>query len=329
MTLDSRMLFLTAQYREAVAGLAYAILNRKGLLVLSGEVGTGKTTVLERIVNFVPPERVHLSVVRYPTLTPDEFIEMVMLDFGITAIPQSKAQRLLLLERFLLDLQAKGRIAALIVDEAHKLSREVMEEIRLLGNFDNGDQKMLQIVMAGQSELDELLRREDLRQLKQRVAVRVTLEPLAAPEVESYIAYRWTQAGGKPEHRFSAASIREICRWSRGIPRLINSICDNALLLAFAEQKPIVEPEHVRHVAADLDLVPAATPAEALKPAAAVLRAAPATAPQPLPAAATPQFSDAAPLLTKIDQFRVPEFCNGDTARPSLWYRCAAKLGLA
>ena len=218
MTPDSRTLFLTAQHREAVAGLAYAILNRKGLLVLTGEVGTGKTTVLSRVLNFLPPERVNLSIVRHPTLTPDEFIEMVMLDFGIPSIPESKAQRLLLLEKFLLDTHAKGRTAALIVDEAHKLSRQAMEEVRLLGNFDRADQKLLQIVMAGQSELDELLRREDLRQLKQRVAVRVTLKPLPASEVESYIAYRWTAAGGKPEHPFNAASIDAIYRWSEEFP---------------------------------------------------------------------------------------------------------------
>jgi general secretion pathway protein A len=323
MTPDSRTLFLTAQHREAVAGLAYAILNRKGLLVLSGEVGTGKTTVLARVLNFLPPERVNLSIVRHPTLTPDEFIEMVMLDFGITPIPQSKAQRLLLLKEFLLDSQAKGRTAALIIDEAHKLSREVMEEVRLLGNFDSGDQKLLQIVMAGQSELDELLRREDLRQLKQRVAVRVTLEPLPPPEVESYIAYRWAQAGGNPEHPFSAAAIRDIYRWSRGIPRLINSICDNTLLLAFAEQKTIVEADHVHHVAADLDLAMAAS-GEASKMPLPVM-------PTPLvpPAAPASQLAAAAPLMAKIHEIRVPEFCGGAPERSSLWYRCAAKLGLA
>jgi general secretion pathway protein A len=317
MTPDSRTLFLTTQHREAIAGLAYAILDRKGLLVLSGEVGTGKTTVLARVLNFLPPERVSLSIVRHPTLTPDEFIEMVMLDFGITTIPRSKAQRLLLLEKFLLDTQAKGRTAALIIDEAHKLSREVMEEVRLLGNFDAADQKLLQIVMAGQSELDELLRREDLRQLKQRVAVRVTLEPLPAPAVESYIAYRWVQAGGKPEHPFSAGAVRDISRWSRGIPRLINSICDNALLLTFGEQKLIVEPEHVRHVAADLDLAPAVA-VEAPKVPVPVM-----------PSAPPAQLADVAPLMTKISEIRVPEFCSSETSRPSLWNRWATKLGLA
>jgi len=317
MTPDSRTLFLTTQHREAVAGLAYAILNRKGLLVLSGEVGTGKTTILARVLNFLPPERVNLSIVQHPTLTPDEFIEMVMLDFGITAIPRSKAQRLLLLEKFLLDTQAKGRTAALIIDEAHKLTREVMEEVRLLGNFDSADQKLLQIVMAGQSELDELLRREDLRQLKQRVAVRVTLEPLAAPEVESYIAYRWIQAGGKPEHPFSAAAIHDIYRWSRGIPRLINSICDNALLLTFAEQKLIVEAEHVRQVAVDLDLA---------QPVCAEVSKAPAPV---MPPTAAPQLADVAPLMTKIHEIRVPEFCGSEPSRASLWNRWATKLGLA
>src|SRR5262249_7615262 len=160
-----------------------------------------------------------------------EFLEMVMLDFGIREIPASKALRLAKLQGFLMEGHRTGSISALIIDEAQKLSTELMEEVRLLGNLDTADQKLLQIVMAGQSELDAVLGREELRQLKQRVAVRLSLKPLGASEVEQYIRYRWVQAGGKPEHPFSEPAVSAIYRWSKGIPRLINSICDNSLLV--------------------------------------------------------------------------------------------------
>jgi len=314
MTPDPRSLFLTAQHREAVAGLGYAVLYRKGLLVLSGEVGTGKSTVLARVLSLFP-ERVHCRTVRHPTLAPNEFIEMVMLDFGITDIPQSKAQRLRLLEKFLLDAQAKDQIPVLIIDEAHKLSREVMEEVRLLGNLDTPNQKLLQIVMAGQTELDDLLARDDLRQLKQRVAVRLTLQALGASEIENYIRFRWTHAGGTPEHPFRAEAIASIFRWSGGIPRLINSICDNSLLLAFSAQSSLVENAHVQQVVRDLDLARAteATPAPVVKS-------------EP-PARLIGQL-DVAPVVEKIPEIRVPQFLD-DSPKQSRLNRWATKLGLA
>ena len=310
MAPDPGCVFLTAYHREAIAGLLYAITHRKGLLVLTGEVGTGKTTVLSRVLRFLPAN-VQSSMILHPTLSTDDFLEMAMLDFGIKDIPTSKARRLAKLHEFLIDAHHTGKTPALIVDEAHKLSHELLEEIRLLGNFDLADQKLLQIVLAGQSELDGLLRSDDLRQLKQRVATRVSLRPLDNADIPAYVKYRWAKAGGGTTPPFSASALEAVARWSRGIPRLINSICDNALLLAFAGHHTTVELSHVLEAAADLDLRP---PEPNSVPGAA---AAGAPAPNPVP------------VTTTIPQIRVPEFRGVAASKPSLLNRFATKLGLA
>src|ERR1700733_1740666 len=161
MTPDPAFLFLTEQHREALAGLTYAILDRKGFLALSGMAGAGKTTLLAWVLEKLPVTKVRSSVILNPTLTPSEFLELAMLDFGLTDIPTSKAHRLWSLQKFLLAGQREGKVSVLIVDEAHKLSPEVLEEIRLLGNFECADEKLLQVVLIGQSELDEVLNRPD------------------------------------------------------------------------------------------------------------------------------------------------------------------------
>jgi general secretion pathway protein A len=255
MTPDPSFLFMTEQHREGLAGLTYAILERKGFAVLTGEVGTGKTTLLARVLQFVPSTRLQFSLIVNPTLTPSEFLEMTLLDFGVKDIPSSKAQRLWKLQSLLLQGQREGKVSALIVDEAHKLSPDVLEEIRLLGNFEEADQKLLQILLVGQTELDDILNREDLRQLKQRVAVRLSIGPLAQTEVSQYIRHRWLRAGGT-EPPFSTNAMSDIADASHGVPRLINSVCENALTLAFAEGSSLVERRHVQAAMADLRLCP-------------------------------------------------------------------------
>src|SRR5271154_7177559 len=196
LTPDPTFLFLTDQHRDALVGLTYAITQRKGYVTLTGEVGTGKTTLLARGLQFLPPSKLQFSLIMNPTLTPSEFLELALLDFGIQDIPSSKARRIWALQNLLLQAEAQGKVSALIVDEAHKLSPEVLEEIRLLGNFEAADRKTLQIVLAGQPELDVALRRTDLRQLKQRIAMRLLIRPLQAEDVSKYIRHRWLRAGG-------------------------------------------------------------------------------------------------------------------------------------
>lgn len=254
MTPDPAFLFLTATHREALAGVTYAILSRKGFVVLTGDAGTGKTTLLTRIIQSIPTTRARFSIVLNPMLTPAEFLELALLDFGVASIPESKAQRLLILKQFLIQAFEKHQVPVLVVDEAHKLSPEVLEEIRLLSNFELPEGKLLQIVLAGQSELSDVLNREDLRQLKQRIAVRLAIHPLSTTELEQYIQYRWTKAGTTRPHPFSPEALGKIAQCSRGIPRLVNVFCDNALMLAYGEGVSAVGASQIMEVARDLDV---------------------------------------------------------------------------
>ncbi len=310
MTPDPEFLFLTPAHREALAGLNYAILQHKGFAVLTGEAGTGKTTLLRTVLESVPASKAYFSLIVNPTLSPGEFLEMVLLDFGIPDIPASKAQRLVSLDQFLLQVHRESKAAVLIVDEAHKLPPDVLEEIRLLANFETARSKLLQIVLAGQSELDDLLNRDDLRQLKQRVAVRLGIRPLSAVEVEQYMRHRWMKAGGTSLLPFGAEAIERITLWSRGIPRLVNAICDNALLLGFGEGTCSIGRQHIVEVVADLDLPPPVngsgrTPSLVAK---AVTENLPAPVPQ-------------API--RLERHLAP------APKPSLLARWAARLGLS
>ena len=298
MTPDPAFLFLSEQHREALAGLTYAIRRRKGFLELSGVAGAGKSTLIRWVLQKVSSSELQSSIVLNPTLTPSEFIELMMLDFGIQDVPASKAQRLCVLQDFLLKKRSEGGTSVVIIDEAHKLSSEVLEEIRLLGNFEGEDEKLLQIVLVGQSELDEVLARAELWQLKQRISVRLSLQPLKVDEVQDYIEHRWRVAGGTDPTPFCSDAITHIARWSKGIPRLINSICDNALLGAFAESTRLVSAGHVYEAASDLLLLD--TPA---RPIATREGSAPATkavnghAPAKTAAAAIPYAPERKPAI--------------------------------
>jgi general secretion pathway protein A len=255
LTPDPAFLFLPAKHREALAGLTYSILERKGFIVLTGDAGTGKTTLLSSVLNILPSDRIQSSVILNPTLTPSEFLEMVLLDFDISDVPTSKAQRLWKLQEFLSRAARQGKVTLLVIDEAHKLSSEVLEEIRLLGNYESATDKFLQILLLGQSELDDLLNRQDLRQFKQRIALRLYIDPLTALEAEKYIRFRWVKAGGGENSPFAADAVSDVFQWSRGIPRLINSICDNALLMAYGDKSHSVPLKYVREAATNLALV--------------------------------------------------------------------------
>jgi general secretion pathway protein A len=252
-------------------------------------------------------------------LTPAEFLEAALLDFGFRDIPQSKAQRIAILQSFLWKEHREGKISALIVDEAHKLSLELLEEIRLLGNFESASEKLLQIVLVGQSELDELLNRENLRQLKQRISLRLAIEPIAGAEIEQYIQFRWMKAGGK-QAPFSREAIAAIGQASRGIPRVINVLCDNALIQAFGEASPTVEVRYVLAVCRELQF------ADPLPKSAD-----PADAPIAKPAVAAPTVNAPSRDALSLETFPMKTLVRYETvaARPSLLARLAGKLRFA
>jgi general secretion pathway protein A len=255
MTPDPDLLLLTESHQEALAGLNYAILARKGFVVLTGEAGTGKTTLLRKLLEMMPASEAQTSVVLNPTLTASEFLELLLLNFGNAQVPDSKAQRLHLLERMLQDADRAGRTLVLVIDEAHKLTFEVLEEIRLLTNFETSERKLLQIVLSGQPELKDVLNRPDLWQLKQRVAIRLNVGPLMPAELSRYLQHRWRRAGGD-RLPFSEDAISMIALRSRGIPRLINAICDNALLIGFSGLHREIDATMIAEVERDLDLSP-------------------------------------------------------------------------
>lgn len=278
LTPDPSFLYLTESHREAYAGLMYAVTARKGFVVLTGEVGTGKTTLLHALLKGSP--QCHFSVVLNPSLTPAEFLEFVMHDFGIDIRKSNnKAQRLVALYTFLAQSQSRGKTPVLVVDEAHRLDANLLEEIRLLTNFESSISKLLQIVLVGQVELDQTLDRPDLRQLKQRIAVRLNLVPLNAADVDQYIWHRWRIAGGR-KSPFTSDAVSRVVAVTGGVPRLVNTVCDNALLVAFATDNREVTETHVIEAATDLHLIqPKKEPKPVEAPAAAVAVPAPVPAP--------------------------------------------------
>ena len=258
---DPSLLLLNDMHRDALAGLWYAIVARKGFVTLTGEAGTGKTTVIRKALHVLSEMNHRASVIFNPTLTPTEFLEAVLANFDREHIPESKVQRLRLLQDLLADVQKQEKTAVLIIDEAHKLSPELLEEVRLLTNFEVGDQKLLQIVLAGQPELADILNRADLWQLKQRITVRLQIGRLPAAEIQRYITYRWNKASeNSSAPPFTAAAVSLIGRSSLGIPRLINVICDNALTLAFSAGLKTIDAAQIADVVRELDLHPAQGP---------------------------------------------------------------------
>lgn len=251
---DPAFLFRSAQHEEVLANLIYGVQSRKGFIVLSGEVGTGKTTMLECLRDFLASQQVTYASVFNSRLTPEQFFEMVAYDFDLRCTRTSKTEVLFALNQLLIERANVGRNTVLIVDEAHNLDWEVLEEIRLLGNLENRRGKLLQIIIAGQQELDRKLEAPEYRQLKQRIALRCVLKPLDLKESIDYITARLSVAGMQDQEVFPPDILTEIHYRAQGIPRLINAICDNLLLTAFAMESKVATLEMLDEVTADMRL---------------------------------------------------------------------------
>ncbi len=260
MSPDPSFLFRSRQHEEALANLIYGVQSRKGFIVLTGEVGTGKTTMLECLREFLNAQQIVFATLFNSRLNVQQFFEMLSYDFGLKGDAHSKTETLVSLNEMLLERAAAGKNTVLIVDEAHNLDWDVLEEIRLLGNLENRRGKLLQIVIAGQQELDAKLERPEYRQLKQRISLRCSLRGFDLHDVEDYIDSRMARAGVRDQTIIAPDLVEEIYRRSQGIPRLINAICDNLLLTAFAMESKVATLEMLNEVTADMRLEPAKKP---------------------------------------------------------------------
>ncbi len=243
---DPRYLFLTRHTEEALACLTYGIQSRKGFVLLTGEVGTGKTTLINKLLEWLRAQQVPTAFIFNSRMNVPQFLDYMMADFGIPCDTRSKSQILLLLYNWLLERYRAGETAA--------LADEVLEEIRMMTNLETFTEKLLQIVLVGQTELEQKLKRPNLRQLRQRLTLRAKTHPLTLEETKSYIQQRLRIAGSNGQAIFDAESLTSIHRYSSGIPRVVNLICEHCLVSAFVDQQKKVASSIVDAVARDFDL---------------------------------------------------------------------------
>ena len=259
MTPDPAFLYLGEAHREGLATLVYGVQARKGFVLLTGEVGTGKTTLLHALLAQLERETLSAFIFN-PRLDPLDFLHVLFDEYGIEDECNTKADYLISLNRFLISQLEKDQPTLLIVDEAQSLSAEMLEEIRLLSNLETPTSKLIQIMLVGQPELWEMLSKPELRQLRQRIVLRHSLRPFEGAETAQYVEERLRLAGYTGKGIFKKSALREIHEVSGGIPRLVNIVCDGALLLGFGREKTTLDPSDVREVAADLDLAPVQAP---------------------------------------------------------------------
>ena len=257
LTPDPFFLFHTPRHNEALATLYHGVRGHKGFIVLTGDVGTGKTLLLRCLLQLLKQSNdVAYAYIYNARLSPVEFLQYIASDFGLPVSGKNKSEILFDLSNFVIARGSRKLTTVLVVDEAHHLSADILEEIRLLTNLETAKEKLLQVLLVGQPELNDKLDSASLWQLKQRIAHRSQLAPLDLDETRGYIEFRLQRAGASPTGSpiFLPDTIAAVYRQSRGIPRLINTVCENALITGYARQKRSVTPEIIDDVAADLRL---------------------------------------------------------------------------
>jgi general secretion pathway protein A len=253
VTPDPRFLFFTDRHREAFDSLLYGVEHRKGFVVLTGEVGCGKTTICRSVLNNLPGT-VHSALVLNPSLTAPQLVRTILFDLGLEPKGQDKLIHIAQLNRFLLECLEKKENVAVIIDESQNLSSQLMEQVRMLSNLETDQHKLMQIILSGQPELEERLQTPELRQLRQRVMVHCDLKTLTVIETTLYIQHRLTVAGSvDPTSVFQSQAVEEIHRRTNGIPRQINTLCDRALLSAYVRRDQQVTEADVHTASRELE----------------------------------------------------------------------------
>ena len=251
---DPRYLYLTKQIEEALTGLMYGIQTRKGFITLTGEVGTGKTTLVNRLLDWLRQRHTRTAFLFNSRMNTSHLFDFILAEFDIPCETRTKSQQLMKLNQWLLDRYRAGETAVLIVDEAQNLTYPVLEEIRLLTNLETSTEKLLQIVLSGQPELEDKLKLPQLRQLKQRITLRCKTAPLSKTQTHAYIVERLRIAGTNGEAIFSPESMDTVHMYSLGIPRVVNLLCEHALINTYVEQERVVTPKIVEEIAREFQL---------------------------------------------------------------------------
>jgi len=250
---DPRYLYLTKQIEEALTGLMYGIQTRKGFITLTGEVGTGKTTLVNRLLDWLRQRRTRTAFLFNSRMNTSHLFDFILAEFEIACESRTKSQQLMKLNQWLLERYRAGETAVLIIDEAQNLSYPVLEEIRMLTNLETSTEKLLQIVLSGQPELEEKLKLPQLRQLKQRITLRCKTAPLTKEQTHAYIAER-LRIAGSGEQIFSLEAMDTVHMYSLGIPRVVNLLCEHALINTYVEQERVVSPKIVEDIAREFQL---------------------------------------------------------------------------
>jgi general secretion pathway protein A len=248
---DPRYFYLSDTHKEALAHLVYAVQERKGFTVITGEAGTGKTTLVQTLLSRLNPSAKTAFIFNPKLDSNSDFLYSICEDLEVTGQKGSKVDYLIRLNTYLTECYAKKEDVIIIIDEAHTLGPELLEEVRLLTNLENPRGKLLQVILLGQPELDNILDRPQFRPLKQRINVRYRLQALNRKETGEYITRRLRVAGARSTNLFTPGALRKVYQYSMGIPRVINTVCDNALVNGYAEKKPVIDIGIIREVIID------------------------------------------------------------------------------
>ena len=251
LTPDPNFLYLTHGHREALASMTYGVKERKGIISITGEVGTGKTTLIYTLLNSLD-KNVNTVYIYHTNITFEQILNKILIELNIVSFQTDKTSLLQCFNDYLIEKLAKDQITAIIIDEAQNLEADVLEELRMLTNLETGKSKLLQLILVGQPELENKLNSDNLRQLKQRISIRGRIVPLTFHQSEEYIKHRLNLAGCK-SNIFNKKAISRICEHSKGIPRNINIICDNALLLGYAKSNKKINIDIINEVINDID----------------------------------------------------------------------------